>query len=325
MSICSKRMSIFFLKILFSILVIAFLIHTSQLKITSLTKLLNNPWWLMSTILLFLLMIVVNTYRWYRLNIAQNIQFSFFKTFLVTYLATGLNSVLPGNVGGDIVRAYYLFQQMPQQKSRILLSVFFDRVIGLMAIFTLLCFIALFQLSLFHQDTHLFYIFLVCTGFSFGGLLVFILSLLLPQKVGVSAWLQKNYLHKAWAKSLISFLEAVRIYRNSKKIILECFLASIVIQILMVITTIIIAHMMNFPSISSVDYMIAIGITQIANLIPATPGGLGLGEAAFSKIIMLLNPAIFAPFATIFIAYRLISVLVYLPAILSGVFLTKNH
>src|SRR3990167_11167828 len=96
---------------------------------------------------------------------------------------------------------------------------------------------------------------------------------------------------------------------------LECLSASILIQLCMLLTIILIADMMGFQQIHPIDYLIAIGVTQIANLIPATPGGLGIGEAAFSNIILLLNPSIPAAYATIFLAYRIIGVLVYLPGI----------
>ncbi|OGT35019.1 MAG: hypothetical protein A3F11_07375 [Gammaproteobacteria bacterium RIFCSPHIGHO2_12_FULL_37_14] len=324
LSLLNKKNFILVCKIAVSGLVIWFLITTSLLQFKLLIGILLHPAWLLGALFIFLVMLLINTWRWYRLNSAQNIQLGLLKTSWITYLSTAFNNILPGNVGGDVVRTYYLFRNMPQQKSKILLSIMFDRVMGLMGIFTVIFCIIISKLYLIPLDKNLLYIFLICAGFCIVGLSIIILSILLPQKVGLSTWLSRRFPHQIFVKSLLSFLDAIRVYRNCKLILLECLLASILIQLLMMMTILIIVKMLNFPMIHPTDYLIAIGITQIANLIPAAPGGLGIGEAAFSKILIWLNPAIPAAYATIFIAYRLIGILVYLPGILGSMILVRR-
>ena len=45
---------------------------------------------------------------------------------------------------------------------------------------------------------------------------------------------------------------------------------------------------------------VVIGVTQIVNLIPIAPGGFGVGEAAFAKVLTLMNPGVLGFYATIF-------------------------
>jgi uncharacterized membrane protein YbhN (UPF0104 family) len=73
---------------------------------------------------------------------------------------------------------------------------------------------------------------------------------------------------------------------------------------------------MNYTNPGTTIYCFAISITQIANLLPFTPGGFGIGEIAFSKSISLFTQNFQASYATIFIAYRLIGLILYLPSIM---------
>ena len=105
-------------KITISVFLILYLIHISQFQVGLLFNILYHPFGLIFCVLLFLLMVLVNAWRWRLLNCAQDIQLSLLKTSCLTYLGTAFNNILPGNVGGDFVRGYYLFQSYPQQKSQ---------------------------------------------------------------------------------------------------------------------------------------------------------------------------------------------------------------
>ena len=207
-------------KMLVALLSIWLLIHASLLQFSLLINLIHHPILLLAIFILFLIMVGINAWRWHKLNSAQNIVLGWLKTSWITYISTGFNNVLPGNIGGDIIRTYFLFKIAPQQKSKVVLSVMFDRMIGLMGIFTIICIIAIFQLRLFNQDENLFYILLFCAIFCMAGLSIFLLSILLPKKIGITTWLNVNFPNKSWATSVVTFLEAIRAYRNAKFIIL---------------------------------------------------------------------------------------------------------
>ena len=90
------------------------------------------------------------------------------------------------------------------------------------------------------------------------------------------------------------------------------------------ITVTLIARMMNMPEISLLDYGLALAITQIVNLIPVAPGGLGLGEIAFANTLLSLHPEMMAAYATIFVAFRLFGLICYLPGIIFYIFSFKS-
>jgi uncharacterized membrane protein YbhN (UPF0104 family) len=129
------------------------------------------------------------------------------------------------------------------------------------------------------------------------------------------SWL-RSLQKRSWLKPLSPFFDALHIYRNDKKIILECTLLSVLIQAMIVAILMMLAKIMNFPVIPFSDYAMAAAVTQLVNLIPASPGGIGIGEIAFANILVLLNPGVNAAFATLFLAYRVVGWITYLPAVL---------
>ena len=308
-----KTSILFLIKTCIVFLVLWFLITSSQLKLNLLTTFFQHPGMAGIIILLFFAMVLTCAWRWWHLNRVQDISVPFQKTIMPTYLGVALNSLLPGSDGGDFARLFYLFKKFPEQKSSVALSILFDRLTGLMGIFLVVLVVALFHLS---QDKTMFYFSLSCIAVCLSGLSLFFAALLLPEPVRMRAWLVKRFFDKNWLQVLLSVLNAIHIYRKSLWVIIQCLLASVVIQVFIAITMLIINHMMGLPPVSLLRLAIAAAIAQIANLLPLTPGGLGVGEVAFANVLLFLNPLINAPYATVFLSFRLISLVSYLPAVL---------
>lgn len=311
-----KKPIVFALKIALVIFILWFLMHSSQLQLGLLLSVFKNPFLTAVAILFFFLMVIVCAWRWYRLNLAQGICFSFKRTLMPTYLGIAFNNLLPGTVGGDFVRLFYLFKKFPNYKSGAALSIFFDRLTGLMGIFILASIVALFQMNIFSQNKTLFYFFWVCFAICLGALLVFFVSMLLPERVGLSAWLTERFSRHTFLAPVITFMEAIRKYRQSKLIILECLAASLLIQLMMVVVVLLINRILGLPMMPVADFAIALCVTQLVNLIPLAPGGIGLGEVAFANILLLFNPTAVVGYATVFLVYRLLGLVSYLPGLL---------
>lgn len=292
------------------------LIHQSQLQFELFSSLLIKPWHVLAIFGLFYLSALVNTWRWYRLNSAQSINLSFLQSIFPTYIGIAFNNVLPGSVGGDFIRCFYVVKKFPEQKSGAILSVMLDRICGLMGIIIIACIVSLLSLETFRQNQSLYYTYIACSGICIAGLIAFCLSVIMPENLGVIDWLKKHgKLH-----ALISVFEAIHVYRKSKMIVIECLMVSVVNQLILLAIILVINQMMGLTAISPSDYIIALAVGQIANLIPLTPGGVGIGEAAFANIILLLNPGVTGAYATVFFAYRLLMTVAYLPGVVGGIF-----
>lgn len=309
-----KRKLVLLAKILVSVLLLWFLTHTSKLDFGLLTHLLYSPGLLSLTIILYFIVIGISSWRWYKLNCVQGIQLTYKRTILPTYLGVAFNNLLPGGVGGDFFRYYFVNKNIPTKRSVVMMSILFDRMTGLIGIFIAVVLCSLFNFNYFHENNITLYFLVLSLVLSSGVVFLFILEKYLPQKTWLRDWLAQFHAKK-WCKPLVSLLEALHVYRNSTKTLIECLAASVLIQILIAGTCMLIANIMHFPALSFADYMMAIAFTQIANLIPIAPGGFGVGEIAFANVLILLNPSQPATYATIFLAYRLIGLLLYLPGV----------
>jgi len=304
------------LKILVTLVILWFLAKHSQLNVGLFFTLLDNPFSTLSVIVLYYLMILINTWRWYRLNTIQKIDLPFFQTIKPTYLGVAFNAVLPGNVGGDFIRTYFVLKKFPQQKSAAILSILTDRVMGLMGMLCIICIISPVFWQIAHQNYFILSILLTCIGCFSAGVIIFLFGTMwFNHKISFIGKINEKLSGK-----LSSLFEAINIYRNAKSIMLETLGLSMLIQIGLLIGVLMISSSMDLPSISPFHFMLALIVAQIANLLPLTPGGIGIGEAAFANIIVLLNPGTTAAYATVFLAIRVLSILTYLPGVGLGIF-----
>jgi uncharacterized membrane protein YbhN (UPF0104 family) len=119
-----------------------------------------------------------------------------------------------------------------------------------------------------------------------------------------------------------------RLFRRGREIILTlrmnplalltAFALALIIQILLVFAVAILADALKIGTLGAADMMLAVPLTLLVNTLPLTPGGIGIGEAAFDQICHWLEPVpSTAAYSSIFFAYRIISTLTCLPGLIS--------
>jgi uncharacterized protein (TIRG00374 family) len=74
-------------------------------------------------------------YRWQMLLKVQGIELSFWDLTRLTMIGVFWNVVVPGAVGGDLLKMAYLTKQAPDKKTEGVLSIMVDRIVGLLGLF----------------------------------------------------------------------------------------------------------------------------------------------------------------------------------------------
>jgi uncharacterized protein (TIRG00374 family) len=295
--------------------------HTAQLKFSLFSAFLYRPFYTLMMVMLIVLCAGANTWRWHRLNSAQGIHLPLFHSAIATYLGIGLNSLLPGSVGGDVIRCYYVMKRFPARKSGAILSTLIDRVCGLMGIIVIASVIIVYGYPIFLGRPALSSIIGVCFSLLITTAAIVLASSCLPKQLGISQWLSKKCGHGHWSGPILSVLEAVRTYRKSKLVLLEALGASVVTQLLLLAVILLISRAMGLPDVPAYVYMMALAVGQIANLLPLTPGGIGIGELAFANVVFAFgHGSVMSAYATVFLAFRLLMTAVYLPGVIWGIF-----
>ena len=96
----------------------------------------KNLSFLIFAILIFPITYILTAARWHELLKALDIHIGLFKAFTLTMVGAFYNTFMPGSTGGDFFKAMYASRQTPH-RTRAVMSVVIDRVIGLIALIIL--------------------------------------------------------------------------------------------------------------------------------------------------------------------------------------------
>ena len=93
-----------------------------------------NMWVFGAALGLYLVSQLVFVFRWYILLVVQGIDIKYWVAVRLHFLGLFYNNCLPSSVGGDFLRAWYVTKHT-DKRLEAFLSVFVDRVVGLLGIF----------------------------------------------------------------------------------------------------------------------------------------------------------------------------------------------
>ena len=175
-----KNTIIMLLKLLFTGTIIGYLIHNGTLDFTRLDILIEHPEVLVAGLSFWLFGAVgVSTYRWKLLLQGANLHLNFKKAIELQLTGFFFNTVMPGAVGGDLVKAGYVIKEnKDKSKSAVFMTIFLDRLIGMSGIFFIGVLFSLFNLDEIYQNQSLKMIFFSMVFLISGIATFFVLALI---------------------------------------------------------------------------------------------------------------------------------------------------
>lgn len=255
--------------------------------------------------------------RWYYLLRIQGIYLRYFQIFKVNYLSTFLGLFLPGAISGDAIRIALGSTLLPKQKIVLVLSIFVDRLIGAISLLSLAFAAVIIFLS---QNTTSYG--KIALSISVG--LIFIVSLVAIFSVKLFSirlrdiarthnWQKGNFVKRLIA----NIAESIILYRNCPGQLALCYGLSLIVHATRLIVIYILAISMGMGDVNVFTYVLAGIVSFLANFLPITPGGLGIGEAAFTQIVGTLAMADQqTAYGTVILAIRAFDAILLFPAVL---------
>ena len=256
---------------------------------------------------------VMQAWRWWWLLKVQQIGLSFQRTLGLVWVGRFLAMVLPGAVGGIMVRGYYVTREAPSAKIAGLSSIVLDRSMGLYASFLLsLTALALTVWSSEPLTGPMLHVGVVAILLVMGASLVFLTLWLHPTRSFMLGFVPGRF-----RAPLEGALEA---YRGRGRCLLACFSLSLAISVMAMGAFVIAGHAIGTPVGWKQAFMVC-PLVFVASALPISPGGIGVGETAASVL--------FARFgletgATIMLTVRLWYLVLRLPGGLVYVFRTRH-
>jgi uncharacterized membrane protein YbhN (UPF0104 family) len=234
--------------------------------------------WLSGALALYYVMIAVSAWRWGLLLRAQGVHFPFTRLNSSFFVATFFNNFLPSNIGGDVVR---IADTAPAAGSKTLATtvVLIDRGIGLLGLVLIAALGATLGARFRPSDLGPLSPAVLWAGFG-GATLLAAPALLMPE--GFIKLLQPlRFLHAEWIDTRLERLAtALTRFRETPTALAGCFAGAVVVQGVLVLFYVAIAHSMQIP-IGFTELALIVPISFIVQMLPISMNGFGVREATF--------------------------------------------
>lgn len=236
-----------------------------------------SPLWLVSSIGLYLLMVLVSAWRWGVLLRAVRVPVPMPRLFTSFLVATFFNNFLPSNIGGDVIRIADT-AKAAGSKTIATLVVLADRAIGLLG----LLLVAALGASLAAQ--------LPGTGVIGPSILWLILAggiaaasvLIWHPSLLVSLLAPIRRVHPDWIGERLERLDALLAkLRKSPSALARCFAGAVVVQLVLVGFYVAVARSMMIP-VTFWQMALIVPMTFLVQMIPMSMNGFGVREATFA-------------------------------------------
>ena len=230
-------------------------------------------------------------FRWFILVHSLDLPCSLRNTFRLGMVGVFYNTFLPGSVGGDLLKAYFIAKEHPERRTRAVATVIADRALGL---FGLVLFCAVLGSMAWAGgdpriagNVELQSLIKVMAAVAAGSIAGFLLLGLLPQRRVDRFAVRLKWVPKV-GRSLAELWFAVWMYRQRLRTVVLCVGLSALAHFGLVFAF----HSASrvFPpsdpseQASLAEHMVIAPIGFIVQALPLSPGGVGVGEAAFAGL-----------------------------------------
>lgn len=273
-----KQYTINIIKYLFSAGLIAWMIVTDRLNFSSIAEVFTWDVFLVGFILL-LLNISLCSERWHTLVRIQGFDTSRWQALKLYFVGMFFNLVMPGGVGGDVIKGYYFVRQNPQARTSAMTTIFMDRLIGLYIMILMAAAAMTLHLEEVKAVPQLWSLYLFITFIFFVSTVGGLLLLFTPLFQEISKW-------RIFSKIplILKMQKAFGVFRSYGKSPLSIISTGILSFIAQVFSILFLAYVGNKAGILDLPleaYFFLAPLGFIATAIPISPSGIGVGQAAF--------------------------------------------
>ena len=237
-----------------------------------------DPALLWGAVLIMPLTFLITSIRWNALLRALDIRLTQARTFVLNMVGAFYNTFMPGVTGGDFLKAYYASKQTPL-RTRAVLSVFIDRVIGLLALVIMGGIMAAAQYFMFesHDDPASRACLRVALGSGAIVLASTIVAVLLLEPVRRVIGLDSVLRRLPFQNQVQNAMEVVSIYHRRVILIMGSIICTFPVHITVVISAIFAGRAFLLP-LPTMYYFVAVPVIVLSGAIPISPQGAGVME-----------------------------------------------
>jgi len=237
-----------------------------------------NGWLLLLAVLIFPVTFVVTSIRWDMLLRALDIRISLARAFVLNMVGAFYNSFMVGSTGGDILKAYYASKHTTH-RTRAVLSVVVDRMIGLLALVLMGGVMATIQYATAGPTDPAGH---ACGRIALVSAAVLIAAALGFLVLGRPAWRRATgtefLLRKLpKQKQVQNAVQTMEIYARRPLLVLGTLLMTLPVHVTVVLSAMLASKAFGL-TISPLYYFVAVPVIVLVGAIPISPQGAGVME-----------------------------------------------
>ncbi|OHB59856.1 MAG: hypothetical protein A2167_08720 [Planctomycetes bacterium RBG_13_46_10] len=244
-------------------------------------------WIFIAALGIYIISQLIFVFRWFLLLRAQAINIGFCTALKLHFLGLFYNNCLPGSVGGDFIRAWYVTKHT-NKKLQAALSVFVDRLVGLIGIIIMAAcsywFIPAGSGNQQFESRYVEFNFLQRVGeykwiFAGIGIAISIITTVFIATIEGRAVLHR-YLKFTYQKGLVAMVkihDAIRIYYDKKLILAAALLLTFFCQGLFIFGMVLIGYGIGINAPIKY-YFIFFPVSWLLGTLPISVGGAGIME-----------------------------------------------
>jgi len=231
-----------------------------------------------AAIVVSILSLLVAALRWRLLLRIQEVSIGVAECFRLGFLGELFNTLIPGMIGGDAVKAYYVARQT-HRRAHVVVSILLDRLMGVCGL-ALFAWVALLASSAGNRaapgslQAPLFSAGAVTAGLA--GAIAFALSSKLRRRLHLSRF----YDHLPVAKHIRAASDAVSHYRRHSRGLAAAGALTAVAQILGIGSVALVGMGLGL-TVPWCAYFAYVPLVMIISALPITPGGIGVMEELY--------------------------------------------
>ncbi len=272
------------LRVALGVGLLAYLAVSGAIDWTALTQLATAWRAALGAVLILLADVALTSWRLALLMKPLGLSLPFAAALRLGMIGTFFNFCLPGGTGGDAVRIYYAMAGNRGRRTEIATIILLDRAVGMFALLLCPLLIAPGFLELVASSPAIGWLLIGAAGVAAGMALVVLLGCSpLVRDLRLAQWTFKKL---PLGHHLERMLSTVYAYRRYPAAVAAAVGISLLAHGTVIAAALIVAQATN-PAGAAWEMSLLIPLGFLANALPVTPGGLGVGEAAFSRLFAL--------------------------------------
>jgi uncharacterized protein (TIRG00374 family) len=222
--------------------------------------------------------------RWKLLLEAAGYKISLARSVTLQLIGFFFTTVLPGSLGGDFVKVFYLIKENPhKEKSLAFWAILFDRLIGMLGLFLTGAIFIAFNFDALWKIDALKPLIILTYGYIFSFLAFIVLINALEIKKPGQDISIKTF-HK-----IVDFITACKVYRGKNKVIVVSSILSTLSHALSFVAFLCVANSLSAQNFNWVGLSAIFPIGMLITTLPLSPGGFGVGHFAFEQLFNLID------------------------------------